>query len=138
MGAASVRLKVVLTPPDWERFPDILGAGPHLLRGGSIATTEREEEFKPDVLKRGPRTAFALDAAGNLLFFVNDGRQMPFEGLTVPELAQDMQLAGAVQALSLDGGNSTTLVVNGQLLNSPSSGGEVLVSNALALQKLAR
>lgn len=130
----SARLEVALSPADWEAYPDILGAGPRLVQGGRIHTTEQAEEFKPDVLKRGPRTALGFGSDGALIVMVADGRQMPFEGLTIPEAAQVMQQAGAVDALSLDGGNSATLVVDHQVINRPSAGSEVQVANAVVLE----
>lgn len=135
-GLNPIRLQVTLTPLEWEQYPDILGAGPLLVRDGAIKTTEREGEFKPDVLKRGPRTALGVASNGDFILLVADGRQFPFEGLTIPQLAEDIKSAGAVDALSLDGGNSATLVVNGQVVNNPSAGGEVLVANAVTLEKL--
>ena len=132
----------VVAPRDWDNFPHILGAGPRLVNAGQIQTTEKEEEFRPDVIARGPRTAIGRDADGNWLFLVLDGRQVASVGLTLPETAQLFHSLGAVEAMNLDGGSSTQLVVNGELVNVPSGYDpvnplrprEVMVSNALVLK----
>ena len=130
------------TTPDWNRFNNILGAGPRLVANGQVKTTEIEEEFRPDVVARGPRTAVGLDAQKNWLLLVADGRSAYSVGLTIPETATLFQQLGATEAMNLDGGSSTQLVVNGELLNTPSGFDpvnptrprEVQVSNALTLK----
>ncbi len=73
-----------------------------------------------------PRTAAGLDHKRNeLLLVVVDGRQPGYsEGVTVNEMAQIMLSLGAYEAINLDGGGSSTLVVEGpnehpKVLNSP-------------------
>ena len=132
---------LVQTAPAWN-FNNILGAGPRLVQGGQVKTTEVEEEFRPDVVARGPRTAVGFDANRNWLLLVADGRSTFSVGLTIPETAQLFQQLGATEAMNLDGGSSTQLVVNGELLNTPSGFDpvnptrprEVQVSNALTLK----
>jgi hypothetical protein len=127
---------------EFERFPQILGAGPRLVENSLVKTTEVEEEFRPDVIARGPRTAIGWDKDRNWLFLVADGRQVASVGLTLPETAQLFQQLGAVEAMNLDGGSSTQLVINGELVNLPSGYDpvnptrprEVMVSNALVLK----
>ncbi len=133
---------VATSPIELDSFPNILGAGPLLIENGAVKTTETAEEFRPDVLARGPRTAVGFDAGGNTLFLVADGRQAASIGLTIPETAQLFQQLGATQALNLDGGSSTQLVIGGQLINAPSGydpvnpfgAREVGVTNALVLR----
>ena len=79
--------------------------------------------------QRHPRTALAVDQANTtLMLFVIDGRQPNYsEGATIPELAQIIIAAGGYNALNLDGGGSTTLVMqapdgNAVVLNSPIHG----------------
>lgn len=126
--------RVATTPTNWQNYHTILGAGPRLLKNGQLMVTQVEEEFRPDVVYRGPRTAVGIDKDGNPLIVVVDGRQMNFSvGLTLPDLALQMRRFGAMEAMSLDGGSSTTLVVNGKVINQPSAGQEVYVSNAVLL-----
>ncbi len=137
-----VAWSIIFGDSDLNRFPNILGAGPLLVRDGVVKTTEIEEEFRPDVVERGPRTAVGFDANGNWLLLVADGRQAASVGLTLPQTAHLFQHLGAVQAMNLDGGSSTQLVVKGELVNAPSGYDpvnplrprEVTVSNALVLK----
>jgi len=133
----AARWGVETVPATWNRFPTILGAGPRLLRGGRVETTEVAEEFRPDIIRQGPRTALGIDKDGNFLLVVVDGRQAHSRGLTLPELAQWMLDFGAVEAINFDGGGSTTLVVNNQIINSPSDGTERAVANAILLKREA-
>jgi hypothetical protein len=132
VGAAA-HLQFIM-PVAWDKYPTLLGAGPRLLKNGVISTTEKEEGFRPDVIARGPRTAFGVDETGHWIFVIADGRLPEYSvGLTIPELAREMQTAGAVEAICLDGGGSTAFVVNGEVLNRPSDGFERKVANALAV-----
>ena len=124
---------VTTTPQTWKHYPTILGAGPRLVRAGVAQSTEVEEEFKPDVIRRGPRTAIGIDQHGDFIIVVVDGWQVPYEGLTLPELAQEMKKLGVIDAINLDGGNSTALVVNNRLTSSPVDGAEVTVANAVLM-----
>jgi len=127
--------KVETTPADWKDFPTILGAGPRLLRDGVIEVTSVEEEFRPDVIQRGPRTGVGMDGDGNPVFVVADGFGECSVGLTLPELALVMQQAGVRDALHMDCGPSSVLVVNNRAVNRPSWGKEPTVPNALVLTR---
>jgi hypothetical protein len=77
--------------------------------------------------------AIARLADGRLLLVVVDGRQ-PYHslGMTLPELAATLRALDAPDAVNLDAGGSTTLVIRGTVVNLPSDeGGERPVSNAL-------
>jgi hypothetical protein len=84
---------------------------------------------------RHPRTAVAWTADGaRLMFVVVDGRQEHSDGMTLPELVTALRRLGADEAINLDGGGSTALVIRGALVNRPSDEqGERPVGNALAL-----
>src|SRR5690606_4566926 len=107
-----------------------------------IETTEVAEDFRPDVLARGPRSAIGYDRAGQIWFLAADGRAPEYSvGLTLTELAAEMQKLGCIEAICLDGGGSTALVINGILVNRPSDGSERRVPNALIVtseEKIAR
>ncbi len=100
-----------------------LSAGPALLKDGNINITADEEVFFgssiPDV---HPRSAAGRTADGALILMVVDGRQEISRGVYLEELAMLMQGVGAVDALNLDGGGSSALVVDGALLNRPTGG----------------
>lgn len=132
-----------LQPSGWAKWPYILGAGPRLVADSQVKTTEKEEEFRPDVLARGPRSAVGWDTDGDWMIMVVDGRQPTSIGLTIPETGALFKEFGAVQAMNLDGGSSTQLAINGQLMNNPSAFDpanplrprEVQVSNALVIRQ---
>jgi exopolysaccharide biosynthesis protein len=74
-------------------------------------------------VKRNPRTMVGLDREGRLLIVTADGRQPGFaEGLSLIEGARLMARLGAVTAINLDGGGSTSLVTGGRLRNEPRAG----------------
>ena len=121
-GAAigqSATWKVQVTPEDWNDYPTILGAGPRLVKGGMARETSGEEEFRPDVLQRGSRTGIGLAPNGDVLFVIADGSDFASPGLTLPELAKLMVQEGAQDALHMDCGPSSVLIINGQIANRP-------------------
>jgi hypothetical protein len=109
---------------------EMVGGHPALLRGGE--PVETSGDFSTT---RHPRTAIGWRADGTLLLVVVDGRQPGYSaGMSLPELTDLFRALGAVEALNLDGGGSTTLVVAGQVANRPSDPqGERPVANALLL-----
>jgi exopolysaccharide biosynthesis protein len=84
---------------------------------------------------RHPRSAVGWRGDGTLLLVVVDGRQGDYSvGMSLSELTELFRSLGAVEALNLDGGGSTTLVVGGAVANRPSDPqGERPVANALLL-----
>lgn len=72
-----------------------------------------------------PRSAIAQCADGSVLFLVLDGRQASSAGATLKNVQDLLLKHGAVTAANLDGGSSTSLIHNGQLLNSPSYKGQL-------------
>lgn len=99
---------------------EALGAGPLLVTAGTTHVAAEDEVFFgtsiPDV---HPRSAAGVTAEGGLLLMVVDGRQPESRGVNLRELATLMRGVGAVEALNLDGGGSSALVVDGVLLNRP-------------------
>ena len=80
-----------------------------------------------------PRTAAGYTKDGKLILLVVDGRQKESRGVSLQELATLMAELGCVEALNLDGGGSSTIVVNGVRLNRPAGGdAEREVMSALA------
>lgn len=65
-----------------------------------------------------PRTLLGLDEKRQLLYLVVvEGRQLGFSGLNLDELAQLAQSLGLTHAINLDGGGSSTMVVNRKRLS---------------------
>jgi exopolysaccharide biosynthesis protein len=115
--------------PDLPAQPrgDLLQAGPLLVRDGRPCTNGDPEgfsagarQFDSDITAgRHPRAALALARGRRLLAVASDGRSADEAGLTLPELAEALVALGAVQAVNLDGGGSTTLVCGGLVRNRP-------------------
>lgn len=84
---------------------------------------------------RHPRTAVGIDARGNWIFVVVDGRQPGRSiGMDLYELTDLMLSLGCRYAINLDGGGSTTMYLNGSVVNSPSDvSGERPVADALMI-----
>jgi len=102
---------------------DAIGAGPMLVFDGRIRVTSDEEVFfGSSIPNTHPRTAAGRTADGALIVLVVDGRQPESGGVNLEQLAEIMLGLGAEHALNLDGGGSTTLVVNGVMLNRPTGG----------------
>lgn len=92
--------------------PEAVGAGPVLVRDGHDAVaTEAEVFFGTSIPDRHPRSAVGVGADGAVWLVVVDGRQPLSRGVTLEELALLMRGLGSVDALNLDGGGSSALVV---------------------------
>jgi hypothetical protein len=121
----------------------VVGGGPTLVRGGEVVAEEasNQEGFGDGGMRdRHPRTAIGIKADGKtIVMLVVDGRQPRRSvGMTFPELAQAMKEMGCVEAMNLDGGGSSTMVIGNELANFPSdSGGARPVSNALVVRRTA-
>lgn len=116
--------------------PDFLiGGGPRLLRAGRTVTSEADAFPGGFYASRHPRTAIGLRADGRIVLVAVDGRQPGLSvGMTIAELAGLTAELGCVEALNLDGGGSTTMVVKGKVVNSPSDpAGERAVSDAILI-----
>lgn len=101
-----------------------LAAGPLIVRDGAMTDPAgwTEEGFDPGSHSgvRAPRSAIATTADGRILLVTADGRRPGVTvGFTMAELAQYLIALGAVEALSLDGGASSQMVVDGVLRNVP-------------------
>ena len=104
---------------------DALGGGPALVSNGRVQVATDEEVFFGSAIPyTHPRTAAGIAADGTLLLLLVDGRQRQSRGVRLEELATIMVDIGAEEALNLDGGGSSSLVVNGRLLNNPVGRGE--------------
>ena len=107
-------------PAPWP-VEDAVGAGPALVSNGQIRVSTNEEVFFGSAIPNThPRTAAGIRGDGTLLLVVVDGRQPVSRGVDLDQLAALMVDLGAEEALNLDGGGSSSLFVNGVLLNRPS------------------
>lgn len=100
---------------------EVLSFGPGLVEGGEITVSENEEVGR--AMASNPRTAIGIIDENHYLFVVSDGRTESSEGLTLYQLAEFMRKLGAKTAYNLDGGGSSTMFFNGEVVNNPTTGG---------------
>ena len=123
-------------PPAVFNYEDHTNGVSMLLKDGAKALTwEAERAPKSFADSRHPRTAVAKLKDGRVLFVTVDGRQSGVSvGMTLAELADYLLSLGAVEAINLDGGGSTTMVLDGRVVNKPSdTNGERKVGDAIVV-----
>lgn len=126
------------------RGTTVTNGGPQLLRHGNVEITQRRDGFvhpgDPSFqygwfIKRNPRTFAGIDDQGRTVLVTVDGRSAQDLGLSIPEAAAVARSLGLVDAINLDGGGSTTMVVDGQVISHPSDPtGERPVGDALLIR----
>lgn len=106
--------------------------GPGLIKAGKISVTSSSEVSQS--MSSNPRTALGMIAPLHYVFVVSDGRTAQSTGLSLLQLAEVMQAYGCTEAYNLDGGGSSTMVFNGEVVNNPTDGrsfGERKVSDII-------
>lgn len=112
-----VTLESYSVPAEFDRYPHIVGAGPVLLQKGKIVLDAKAEQFRDSFIQESAhRSAIGTTTAGNILIVAVGNRTLG-PGPSLNEMAELMRLIGAVDALNLDGGSSTSLYLGGQLIN---------------------
>ncbi|MDN4524685.1 phosphodiester glycosidase family protein [Fictibacillus fluitans] len=122
----------------------VVNGGPRLLKHGETYINSTKEGFHQPVdpefyyrfgERRNPRTIAGIKPNGNLLLVTVDGKKPGYSiGMTFEEEARLMKALGAAEAVNLDGGGSTTMNVNGELVNDPSdAAGERPIGDGLLL-----
>ena len=100
------------------------------LIGGSNHIIMQNGQFMEDWAERHPRTAIGFNADSTRLYFVVvDGRHLTSTGVTLREMKGIFDALGAVNAVNLDGGGSSCILVNDEVLNHPSDGPVRAVGN---------
>lgn len=98
----------------------IFSFGPVLVNNGTIAVDEDAEVAKSKA--SNPRTAIGMISPLHYVIIVSDGRSDESEGLSLYQLADLFVEEGCTVAYNLDGGGSSTLWFNGNIINNPTSG----------------
>jgi phosphodiester glycosidase/flagellar hook capping protein FlgD len=117
----------------WPGVVNAVGGGPLIVQNG-VPTLPTTEAFKRgQIYPRNPRAAVGQRADGKVVLLAVDGRASWSTGVRLTGLAREMIRHGAVRAMALDSGGSTTLAWNGRLLNRPPGGYERAVADGLML-----
>lgn len=99
----------------------VLSFGPALVEDGKVSVSQNDEVGK--AMASNPRTAIAITEDNHYLFIVSDGRTDESEGLSLYELATFAASLGAETVYNLDGGGSSTMYFNGNVVNNPTTNG---------------
>jgi exopolysaccharide biosynthesis protein len=108
--------------------------GPALVQDGKIASTLSTRVSK----SANPRTAIGQISPLHYIAIVVDGRSSESNGMTLDQLAQEFLERGATVAYNLDGGGSSTMWLNGKVINNPTDGhhdGERSISDIIYIGK---
>ncbi len=103
----------------WQAF----SFGPGLVENGVVTVDGNDEVGRAKA--SNPRTAIGLIDANHFVFVVSDGRTDESEGLSLYELAEFMRGLGVKEAYNLDGGGSSTMYFNGEVINNPTTNGKI-------------
>lgn len=116
-----------------------IGGGPVLINEGEIANTWKEEMFDVggvNPTSNNPRTAIGVTADNKLVFFVCEGRNQTegVAGMTTENVANVLLDLGCVEAMNLDGGGSSCMLVNGQETIKVSDGSQRAVASTVMMK----
>lgn len=136
-------------PAPSDKFPegatvwkpiDAIGAGPILIKEGEYKNKWETEMFDdasgiaPN--SNHPRSAIGYTESGHLVFFVCEGRNMTpnTPGLTLKDVSDLLLEIGCMEALNLDGGGSSYMLINGKETIKPSDGKQRTVTTAVSIK----
>ena len=99
----------------------VLSFGPALIENSQVAVDSADEVGKATA--SNPRTAIGIIDDKHYVLVVSDGRTNESKGLSLKELADFMKELKVTTAYNLDGGGSSTMYFNGQIINKPTTNG---------------
>ena len=109
---------------------NLLAFGPALVENGEVAVGTNEEVGQ--AMASNPRTAIGIIDENHYIIVVSDGRTSESKGLSLYQMAEVMKSYGVKSAYNLDGGGSSTLYFNGQVINKPTTGGNRISERAVS------
>ena len=127
----------IKTNPEWNGVKHIISGGPYLVKDNEIFVDMTAQKLGA-IGGRNPRSAIGYTADNKLILVAVDGREGSSIGMTLMELASFMKSAGCTNAMNLDGGGSTVMYINGQVVNHPAQKGGIPLSNAIVLSKIEK
>lgn len=120
--------------PEWKDIKHIISGGPYLLKNGDIFIDAKSQKLTA-ITGKNPRTAIGYTKDNTMIIVTVDGRKEGSSGVTLNELASLMKELNCYEAINLDGGSSTSMFVNGLLINGSNVKNSTKVSNALVIRK---
>ncbi|MCY7099515.1 phosphodiester glycosidase family protein [Streptococcus oralis] len=109
---------------------NLLAFGPSLVENGEIFVDTNTEVGQ--AMSSNPRTAIGFIDENHYIIIVSDGRTSESKGLSLYQMAEVMKSYGVKTAYNLDGGGSSTLYFNGQVINKPTTGGSKISERAVS------
>ncbi|MCP9082250.1 phosphodiester glycosidase family protein [Streptococcus sp. CF10-1] len=109
---------------------NLLAFGPSLVENGEISVDTNTEVGQ--AMSSNPRTAIGIINENHYIIVVSDGRTAESKGLSLYQMAEVMKSYGVKTAYNLDGGGSSTLYFNGQVINKPTTGGSKISERAVS------
>ena len=109
---------------------NLLAFGPALVENGEIAVGTNEEVGQ--AMASNPRTAIGIIDENHYIIVVSDGRTSESKGLSLYQMAEVMKSYGVKTAYNLDGGGSSTLYFNGQVINKPTTVGNKISERSVS------
>ncbi len=133
LNAKKVKVDIA-TKPEWKNVKHIISGGPYLVKNSNVYVDLSAQKLNA-IGGKNPRSAIGYTKDNTLIMVAVDGREHQSVGMTLWQLASFMQSIGCVNAINLDGGGSTVMYVNGQVVNNPAFKGGIAISNALVLAR---
>ena len=109
---------------------NLLAFGPSLVKNGEIVVDTNSEVGQS--MSSNPRTAIGIIDENHYIIIVSDGRTLESEGLSLYQMAEIMKSYGVKAAYNLDGGGSSTLYFNGQVINKPTTNGNTISERSVS------
>jgi Phosphodiester glycosidase len=113
----TVKMNRTVLPNEFDRFTQVLGAGPLLLQNRQIVLNAAAENFSPAFSQEAATRSIVGVTADGKMELVAIANRIGGRGATLADAARIAQQMGFVSALNLDGGSSTTLYLGGQMLD---------------------
>lgn len=114
----------------WAGVTDVLGGSAVIVKQGENTASSKCLAY---LCLKHPRTGVGITADGKVLLVVVEGRYWRSKGVTPGQFARVFIKQGATYAMNLDGGGSTTMVIEGSIVNYLSDGVQRQVSSSLQI-----
>ncbi|MDD3420517.1 MAG: phosphodiester glycosidase family protein [Candidatus Gastranaerophilales bacterium] len=126
-----------LSPKEWCKFEYAFAGGPNLVTNGEKDVDFQSQNFDPFFARvKTARSAIGIKSDGTVILLAVDGKQKGVsEGASLFDMADLMIDLGAQQAMNLDGGSSTQIAIDGQMMNVPTNKYGAKVTNAVVITR---